>query len=231
MKQCGRQSKTFERSVSSAPNIRPWSTLLRQFSGSHIKACCALCMYMSFLKTALALRYYSVKILSHLLVNKSFKDFWYVWWYADKSIITLLWSIANFCKQVCIKSLHRFNKTLLTSLTFLLHLSFRWAILKTVTWWLSFVTLFAKSAIDCTVTCGVFSDETSFLPTWNIIWSAVVFANCWLHIILHGTNFWARKLSHVSPLCCQVFLLFPTLNVFCNIVSQNKNFCLLLIKH
>ena len=194
----------------------------------HVVHCVCICL---FWKPHWHLGYYSVKILSHLLVNKSFKDFWYVWWYADKSIITLLWSIANFCKQVCIKSLHRFNKTLLTSLTFLLHLSFRWAILKTVTWWLSFVTLFAKSAIDCTVTCGVFSDETSFLPTWNIIWSAVVFANWWLHIILHGTNFWARKLSHVSPLCCQVFLLFPTLNVFCNIVSQNKNFCLLLIKH
>ena len=54
-------------------------------------------------------------------------------------------------------SLHKFN---------LLQWSFHGTILETVTLRLPFVTLFAKSTIDCAVTCGIFSDGTQFVPTW-----------------------------------------------------------------
>ena len=34
-----------------------------------------------------------------------------------------------------------------------------------VMWRLSFVTLFAKSTIDCVISCGVFLEGTLFIPT------------------------------------------------------------------
>ena len=42
-KLCGRQSKALERSVSSTPRSRPWSTLICHFSRRAIKQCCEPC--------------------------------------------------------------------------------------------------------------------------------------------------------------------------------------------
>ena len=89
-----------------------------------------------------------------------------------------------------------------------------WSNTRNCAWRLSFVTLFAKSTIDCAITCGVFSDGISFVPTWNT-W--IIFTNWWLHVILHVTNFWARKQSQVNLLfVVKFFCYFPTLNMFYN---------------
>ena len=58
-------------------------------------------------------------------------------------------------------SLHKFDKTYFTLLTFLLHQSLHWMILAIVTWCLSFATLFAESTFDWAATCGVFQTEHS----------------------------------------------------------------------
>ena len=60
---------------------------------------------IAFPKTALVFRYYSLKKLRHLLVDTSFKDFWYLWQYADRLIITFLWSSSKpLLSFLCIKS-------------------------------------------------------------------------------------------------------------------------------
>ena len=59
---------------------------------------------MSFPKTVLVFRNYSFKKLRNLLVGKPFKDFWYVWQRADRSIITFLWSIVFFINRCNIAS-------------------------------------------------------------------------------------------------------------------------------
>ena len=103
------------------------------------------------------------------------------------------------------------NSTKLCS-NFLLHWSFHGTILETVTLRLSFVTLFAKSTNDCAITCEVFSDGRSLVPTWNMSESA-------------------RKLSQVNFLFVVKFFYFPTLHMFYNGVFQDKNFFLFIINH
>ena len=103
------------------------------------------------------------------------------------------------------------NSTKLCS-NFLLHWSFHVTILETVTLRLSFVTLFAKSTNDCAITCEVFSDGRSLVPTWNMSESA-------------------RKLSQVNFLFVVKFFYFPTLHMFYNGVFRDKNFFLFIINH
>ena len=81
---------------------------------------------------------------------------------------------------------------------------------------LSFITLFAKSIIDCAITYGFFSQGTPFVPTWNIIWSGYEFIA-------------SRKLSHVNLLfVVKIFCYFPALYMFYNTISQDKPFLILL---
>ena len=59
--------------------------------------------------------------MRHLLVDISFKDFWYVWQYADMSTVTFLRWIAIFTNRCDIGHFHRTRKfayfqTLLSSL-------------------------------------------------------------------------------------------------------------------
>ena len=82
----------------------------------------------------------------------------------------LLASIGLWLMNWIFTSLHKFNKTLFTSLTFLLHWSFRVTILETVNWRLSFVTFFAKATIDWPIPCGFFSGGTSFVST-GLLWN------------------------------------------------------------
>ena len=65
---------------------------------------------LSFSETALVFRNYSFKKLRHLLVYTSFKDFWYIWKYADRSVITFLWSIAFFINRCNIGQFHGTRK-------------------------------------------------------------------------------------------------------------------------
>ena len=80
---------------------------------------------ISFPKTPLVFRYYSSKILRHLLVNTSFKYFWFVWQYADRSIIAFSWTIAVFIKrfgQFHVQGKMPTSKPLLSSLCITLQL-------------------------------------------------------------------------------------------------------------
>ena len=73
---------------------------------------------MSFPKTALVFKYYSFKILRHLFVSTSLKEFEYVGQHADRSIIIFLWSIAFLWTGVTLDSFMIQGK-LLTSKAFI----------------------------------------------------------------------------------------------------------------